>query len=436
MGSEKDKAVLSTEIYGLKLPFYIILCVAVWIVVLTGNLPKDGYATCVFLISVAVTLQFIGNKIPFLNKYCAMGTILPLFGSAALVSIGLISPELKEQCSGFVNNSLVPFQMGALIAGSIIGSMDRNALKKAVLRFLPVIIGGQICAIAVAFFVGKILGTSVLDSVFSVAFPCMAGGSGGALINVPTIVGSAIGKEPGELSGYMVAALSLANVEAILACVVLDLIGKKKTKWTGNGTLVAVGNAEVLTEEKRLPSSNNYKQIATGFFFAGTLYVVSTMIAKYFTLMKLHYVVWLVLLAIIMKIANVFSKDMEDACRYWGNMLLPISLPVLLAGLGIGSIDLIAVAAALNGKFLILVTSTVLGFILGSMLVGKMVGFFPIEAGIAVGCCSVNIGGTGDLICCETAKRMELFPFAAMSTRLGGAIALLELSMLLNMMRI
>lgn len=107
----ENKGVLQTEIYGIKIVFFAVLCLVVWVVALTGNLPGDGYATCVFLISIAVVLQFIGNKIPYLNKYFAMGTILPLFGSAALVSLGLIKPELKQQCSDFVNKSLVPFQM-------------------------------------------------------------------------------------------------------------------------------------------------------------------------------------------------------------------------------------------------------------------------------------------------------------------------------------
>lgn len=99
--------------------------------------------------------------------------------------------------------------------------------------------------------------------------------------------------------------------------------------------------------------------------------------------------------------------------------------------MGISSIDLVETFSSLNAKFLILITITVLCFVFSSMLGGFLCGMYPVEAGISIGCCSVNIGGTGDIICCETAQRLSLYPFAALSTRIGGTIALLELALLM-----
>ena len=57
----------------------------------------------------------------------------------------------------------------------------------------------------------------------------------------------------------------------------------------------------------------------------------------------------------------------------------------------------------------------------GSAVVGKLVGFYPIEAAITGGLCMANMGGTGDVAVLTAAKRMELMPFAQISSRLGAA---------------
>lgn len=67
----------------------------------------------------------------------------------------------------------------------------------------------------------------------------------------------------------------------------------------------------------------------------------------------------------------------------------------------------------------------VLGAILGSGLVGWLVGFYPIETAITAGLCMANRGGSGDLAVLGAAKRMELISFAQISSRLGGGLMLI-----------
>ncbi|MBR1860933.1 MAG: 2-hydroxycarboxylate transporter family protein [Lachnospiraceae bacterium] len=72
----------------------------------------------------------------------------------------------------------------------------------------------------------------------------------------------------------------------------------------------------------------------------------------------------------------------------------------------------------------------VLGAALGAGLVGRLVGFYPIEAAITAGLCMANMGGTGDVAVLTAAKRMGLMPFAQISSRLGGAFIILIASLL------
>ena len=70
----------------------------------------------------------------------------------------------------------------------------------------------------------------------------------------------------------------------------------------------------------------------------------------------------------------------------------------------------------------------------GAGIVGKFVGFYPVEAGVTAGLCMANMGGTGDVAVLSAADRMELMPFAQISSRLGGAVILLLGSFMLSFM--
>lgn len=74
--------------------------------------------------------------------------------------------------------------------------------------------------------------------------------------------------------------------------------------------------------------------------------------------------------------------------------------------------------------------TTVLGAIVGSWVIGKLVGFYPIESAITAGLCMSNMGGSGDIATLGAANRMELMPFAQISSRIGGAIIIVIASIL------
>jgi len=103
-------------------------------------------------------------------------------------------------------------------------------------------------------------------------------------------------------------------------------------------------------------------------------------------------------------------------------------------GIGLCYLELNTVIETFSLSYLILCLVTVIGAFLGAGLVGKWVGFYPVESGITAGLCMSNMGGTGDVAVLSAANRMELMPFAQISSRLGGAIILIIGSLLLSLL--
>ena len=102
----------------------------------------------------------------------------------------------------------------------------------------------------------------------------------------------------------------------------------------------------------------------------------------------------------------------------------------LLVGIGIAYTNLGDIIGAFSISYVVLVLLVVIGAIIGAGLIGKLVGFYPIEAAITAGLCMANMGGTGDVAVLTASKRMELMPFAQISSRLGGAFIILLASFL------
>ena len=105
----------------------------------------------------------------------------------------------------------------------------------------------------------------------------------------------------------------------------------------------------------------------------------------------------------------------------------------LLVGIGIAYTDLGAVISAFSLTYLLLVVTTIVGAMLGTAIVGRLLGFYMIEGVITAGLCMANMGGTGDIAVLSASGRMELLPFSQISSRIGGAFMLILTSLIINL---
>ena len=88
--------------------------------------------------------------------------------------------------------------------------------------------------------------------------------------------------------------------------------------------------------------------------------------------------------------------------------------------------------AVLSVGYVVVCASVVLTMVASGFLVGKVMKMYPVESAIVTGCHS-GLGGTGDVAILSASNRMELMPFAQISTRLGGAAMVVTATILLKM---
>jgi Na+/citrate or Na+/malate symporter len=139
---------------------------------------------------------------------------------------------------------------------------------------------------------------------------------------------------------------------------------------------------------------------------------------------------WAIIFAIIAKCSGIIPAEICDSGTYWMNFMLKNGLPMLIAGIGIVSLDITSLGAYFSFSAFVIIILGIAGALLGAMLFGRLVGLYPFETGITAGLCCCNIGGSGDIAVLTAANRMNLLAFASISTRIGGALMLLWISLL------
>ena len=318
-----------------------------------------------------------------------------------------------------------------LIAGSLLG-INRKLLLQAVVRYLPCLVGGVIGALILVGLFGAILGYGAKQAILYIGIPIMGGGMGAGAVPLAKIFGSTLSQDPKTILSIMTPAVALGNAMAIVAASILDKIGRTRPKLSGNGELiVAKATNKLDAKEEVEDKSNDLELYGIGILFSGAFMTAGYIVGKF--LPVIHPYAWMILIVIFVKLPGILPAKYEYACSVWYSFVMKNFTTVILVGIGIAYTDLPTVIAAFTLKYIILVGVTIIGAILGSGFIGKFVGFYPVETAITAGLCMANMGGTGDVAVLTAAKRMHLMPFAAISSRLGGALILIIASVLLRL---
>ncbi|MCG8539513.1 MAG: 2-hydroxycarboxylate transporter family protein, partial [Clostridia bacterium] len=393
----------SYKIMGMSIPIFACLTIVVLVATYMEALPKGMIGAFPIMMIVGAIFNEIGNRTPIVKDYLGGGPIIIIFGSAILVTYGFLPAKTGEIVVNFMKGEgFLSFYIAALITGSILG-MDRRLLIKASVRYLPAIIGGVIVSLGLVGIVGGLIGYGVKKSILYIGIPIMGGGMGAGAVPLSEIFGETLKVDPKEMLSVMIPALALGNAISIVAAGVLDKIGKVKKNLTGNGSLLMGEKEEVKSEE--VTDEIDYKNLGIGLLLSTTFFVWGKILAKF---IPIHSYALMIITVVIIKGLGIAPRKYEVGAFQWFRFIMINLTPALLVGIGVAYTNIQSVIDSFTIQYILLVTVTVAGSIIGSGIVGRLFGFYPIEAAITAGLCMANMGGTGDVAVLSASKRMKL----------------------------
>ena len=425
------------KIFGMA--WYVYAAVAgIALVAMFGDyLPSNTVGAFAILYTLGIALGWIGDRIPVWNTYIGGGSILAFLGSAYLVYVGIIPEATIETVKIFMDTTdFLDLFIAVLITGSIL-SVNRKLLLKAFAGYLPAILAGIVGAILLGMVGGLLVGVEPARVATEYVLPIMGGGTGAGAIPMADIYANATGNDPAKWLSFGLSILTIANIIAIMAAGVLNKIGELSFGKALNGNGELIRNAEDISAlEDKEEIKVTQRDIACGLILACAFYVAGNILSKVvqipeFTLfgstlkIDIHRFAWMVVLVAIANIAGVIPAELRVGANKLQGYFSKQFLLVIMCGVGIALTDLGELIAAFTFGNVLIAALIVIGAILGSGLVGWLVGFYPIETAITAGLCMANRGGSGDLAVLGAAKRMELISFAQISSRLGGGLMLI-----------
>ena len=219
-----------------------------------------------------------------------------------------------------------------------------------------------------------------------------------------------------------------ANFVAIVTAGVLSAIGKRYPHLTGNGNLQPAANGipRHLPAHDRRSVQQNRAQMArldiepifTATLLGIALYLVGVL---GYHLLSLPAPVVMLVLAVLLKLANLIPHHIEEAASVVGRFFaLAVTYPLLFA-VAVALTPWSAIMEALHPANLLIIVLVVASLSVTGFFVGKLMRLFPVEAAL-VNACHSGSGGTGVVAILTASERMELMPFSQIATRIGGAI--------------
>lgn len=418
------------KIYGINWKYFLLFSIITLIVVWMGKLPKGMNGALPLMVILGGLLNELGNKTPIIKDYFGGGPIVMIFGTAIL-STYLLPVSSVEIMSNFLKGGgFLTFIIVVLITGSILG-MDRSLLLKSAIRYIPAILGGLVCAFLLVGIGGLILGDGFIRSIVYIGIPIMGGGMGAGAVPISQIFAKVLNSDTKAILSEIVPALALGNAFAVIAAGLLNKLGKAKPSLTGNGKLMKNSSKDVLANANAYSEDKfEYNNIIIGIFVSAVFLLAGIILSVF---IPVHYYALMIILVVLAKVFNWLPRKLIVACFQWYSVAIKNFIPLILVGIGCAYIDINVIVSAITFKYVFLVLLTIIGSIIGSGIVGHFVGFYFVESALSAGLCMANMGGSGDVAVLGAADRMELMPFAQISSRLGGALIIIIATVLINL---
>lgn len=409
------------NIGGIPLPILLLMACTSIVIWKAGAFAKTGLiGSYSFMMIMGMILYFIGDKLPIWNKYIGGGFVMTFIGGSVLVKLGIISDaEVKIMTFDTIGNRFMYLGLIMLIGGSIL-AVHRKTLMKSLMGYIPIIISGIAGASVMGILGGLFFSISPARIMTMYVLPIMGGGNAAGAIPMAEIYESVTGIRSGDYYSFAFSILTLANVIAVFSGAMLNNLGERFPFLSGQGKLMKV-EAQINVDRQIAPvkvtNQDHFAAIYLSFGVAGLSFVL------YAVFDRIHVFAYVVLIFLAINIMDIVSDQLKVALFQVMNFILKLFIPMIMFAIGVGT-NLQVLIDAVTFTNLILAAFIVIGAILGTSLSAGFFGFYAIEASVTAGLCMANRGGTGDLEVLGASKRMELYPYAQVSSRIGGAIVL------------
>lgn len=436
--SEVKEGLLTRKFYGLPVWQVGIILAIIYIGIGFQVIPSnDMLATVVVLMSIGLVLYEVGEKIPIWNAYIGGGSMLAFLGAAALNYFHILPESYAEGITFFYDEYGFQTVFISLLIVSAVLAVNRKQLIRAFAGYIPAILGGIAAAAVFGIVAGLMCGVNVIQIVSLYVLPIMGGGNGAGAIPLSEMWEATTGQSKDAFYSQAFAILNIANNFAILGAVALDAMGHKWPKLTGNGELIRNADKSLLNDNKGKVKATAF-DMAGGLLLTGGVYalclIFSDKLLPNIGPVSLHMYAYMVIFSALLNISNVIPDNVKEGAKKLSNFFTKPLMGMCMAGIGIAFTDLGELIAVLNVKTIFICLMVVVGAIVGAGLVGMLVGFNFVESAMTAGLCMANRGGSGDLQVLGAGHRMELMSYAAISSRIGGAIILLIASIAFSFM--
>jgi malate:Na+ symporter len=413
--------IMDTRIGIIPVPVFVILLVLLAGLTYTGDIKGEVSTMIAVLVIGGFTCAEIGKRTPILRSIGG-GAIFATFIPSALAYYKLLPPQIEKSIIEFTKytNFLYLF-IACIIVGSILG-MDRRVLIKGFLKIFVPLATGSIAAGLVGTAVGTLMGLGVHHSFFFVVLPIMAGGVGEGAIPLSIGYSEILHQPQGDVFAQILPPIMLGSLTAIVLSGALNFVGKRYPHLTGEGRLqpdehddMELANEEDAAErDERIDVST----VAAAGLAAITLYLLGVMCHRLFGLPA---PVAMLFLAVLAKLTSAVSPHLQlGGLVVYKFFSTAVTYPLLFA-IGVSLTPWDKLVAAFNIPNMITIFCTVVTLMAVGALVGRLLNMYPIESAI-INACHSGQGGTGDVAILTAANRMQLMPFAQIATRIGGAI--------------
>lgn len=429
VSTKETHPLMAFKIGPLPLPIYLILAAIIFAASVYGKLPPDMIGGIAVMMVMGMLLGDIGLRVPVL-KEIGGPAILSIFIPSVMVFYNLINPASMKAITAFMKGSnFLYFYISCLVTGSILG-MQRVVLIQGFLRmFVPLLVGTAAC-IAAGVAVGTLTGIGAYRSFFYVVIPIVSGGVGEGILPLSMAYAEITGLTNDKFIPQLVPAAMLGNVFAIMAAGYLRRLAERRPELSGNGVLVKSGDDELIRAAQSTEKPVDFSLMGAGLVLAMSFFVFGQLLNLF---VPIPAPIIMIFSAALIKAFGIMPAKMEQGAYHLYRFITSSLTWPLLVGVGVLYTPWKDVIAAITPAYIATCFATVAAMITSGFCIAKYLKMYPIESAIVTACHS-GLGGTGDVAILSASNRMELMPFAQISTRIGGACMVVIAAVLMRML--